>query len=155
MPLVAGLAISSGVSAYGAHKASQGAQKAAGQQSDSVQQAMNLLGNQWGQTQQTLAPYLQTGQDATMSLASLLGLTPRLGQGAPVGGLPPTLGGASGAQPRPPASAMPPPQGVSSGLRPTMGMPATPQGAGLALGTQRTINGTPAQWDGRGWKAVQ
>jgi hypothetical protein len=41
------------------------------------------------------------------------------------------------------------------GVGGTPAQPSTPApgGAAVAVGTQRTINGTPAVWDGHGWVA--
>ena len=69
----------------GGKKSANAARDAARIQAESGRQANQALSDQWGQTQQTLQPYLATGQDALMSLAGMVGLNPRLPQGAPVG----------------------------------------------------------------------
>jgi hypothetical protein len=147
------LGVGAGVSAYGAHKQAQAAEKASGQQQQSAQQALDLqrqlyeqtrgdLQQNLAQTRGDLGPYMGAGNQGLSSLTSLLGVpaAPRGGgpmtpTAAPLGTMPVGgmvgLGAASG-MPQPVGSAAPPgmPSPLTAGLS---GM--APAGGGAPGGT--------------------
>lgn len=68
MAAIAALAISAGVSAYGAYSSSQASKKAAQLQSDATNKAMGLQTDQYGQARSDLTPYRTAGTNAVANL---------------------------------------------------------------------------------------
>lgn len=73
MALIAAVAISAGVSAYGAYSASQASKKAAAAQSDAANRAMALQKLQYDQGRSDLLPYQQLGQQGINEMNALNG----------------------------------------------------------------------------------
>jgi hypothetical protein len=136
---------------------------AANAQLKAAEDALSFQKAVYAQKQAQVAPYLGIGQGALSSLSQGLGVRsvpqppPAMPPSAPTAtGIPTyTIDQPSGATPAANGSTL---SALSSplGLSPTAAPPQTATGTGRAaqVGEQRMINGAPATWDGRGWKAT-
>ena len=81
MAIIASIAISAGVAAYGAYSSSQASKKAAAAQSDAANRAMALQTSQYNQGRSDLQPYQQLGQQGINEMNALnASLTPWTGE---------------------------------------------------------------------------
>lgn len=126
-------------------------------QANALSQALGFEQQVYGRKQQQVSPDVGYGQGALAALGAGLGV-PMTAQ-PPIPSLP-TIG-ANGVA-IPPAGTITNglPQRITNGNWSTTTPPAAQQPQNVANltvtpGTQRVINGVPAVWDGRGWKAVQ
>lgn len=153
--LLIGAGISAATQLWGAHKASEASEEAAGQQVQASNEAMNVNRDVYNTQMSGMQPYTNIGNQAVGSLGALMGFTPTAAGGAaawappaaqPTGGMAggPVQPGSGVSTPRPSTSqegAYAPPPNTSI-YNPTSGPP--PMGHMAAPGGGTFIQGHPS-----------